>query len=140
ATSTGLWKFESSRWQPVGADWNAPTGAVLQIAFDTEGTLWVLAGVDWGPMDLLYLKAETKQFRTAAKSVNVLGFTLNAGGEAATELEPASFVSSSGGHSDGHLSALPVLRKDSQKIFDQNNGVWMAPKSPAVVVRLSSKD
>ena len=140
ATSTGIWKFESSRWQPVGAEWNAPTGAVLQIAFDAEGTLWVLAGVDWGAMDLLYLRAETKQFRTAAKGLHVLGFTVNAGGEAVTGPEAGSFAASSGGHSDVHLPAWPVLRSDSHQIVDRNNSVWIAPRSPAVVVRLSSKD
>src|SRR5579862_8278059 len=75
ATSAGLWKFEAARWQPVGVDWSAPTGAVLQIAFDAEGTLWVLTGVDWDDMDLLFLKAETTQFRTAARNLHVLGFT-----------------------------------------------------------------
>ena len=97
ATSTGLWRFESPRWQPVSAEWNAPTGAVLQVAFDAEGTLWVLAGIDFGAMDLLYLKPDTKQFRTAAKGLHVLGFTSNAAGEAVTEPEPGLLVSSSGG-------------------------------------------
>ena len=140
ATSTGLWRFESSRWQPVGAEWSAPTGAVLQVAFDAEGTLWVLAGVDWGALDLLYLQAETKQLRTAAKGLHVLGFTLNADGEAVTEPEPASFVASSGGRSDVHLSAWPVLRTDSHQILDRNNSVWIAPKSPSRVIRRSSRD
>ena len=140
ATSAGLWKFDGARWQQAGADWNAPTGAVFQIAFDSEGTLWVLAGVDFGAMDLLYLKAGAKQFRTAAKSLLVLGFTFNADGEAVTEPEPGSLFSGSRGHTDVHLSAWPVLRKDSHQIVDRNNSVWVAPKSPAVVMRLSSKD
>jgi signal transduction histidine kinase/ligand-binding sensor domain-containing protein len=139
ATSAGLWKFEGAHWHQIGAEWNAPTGAVFQIAFDPEGTLWVLAGVDFAAVDLLYLKAGTTQFRTAAKNLLVLGFTLNADGEAVTEPEPGSLVSGSGGHSDVHLSAWPVLRKDSHQIVDRNNSVWIAPKSPAVIMRLSSK-
>jgi signal transduction histidine kinase/ligand-binding sensor domain-containing protein len=135
ATSAGLWKFEAARWQPVGVDWNAPTGAVLQIAFDAEGTLWVLAGVDWDNMDLLFLNADTTQFRTAAKNLHVLGFTLNAAGEVITQPEPGALISSA-----VHLSAWPVLRKDSHQIVDRNNSVWMAPRTPAVVVRLSSRD
>ena len=140
ATSMGLWRFDGARWHQVGAEWNAPAGPVCQIAFDTEGTLWVLAGVDFGAMlDLLYLKAGAKQFRTAAKNLLVLGFTLNADGEAVTEPEPGSLVSVSGGHSDVHLSVWPVLRKDSHQIVDRNSGVWIAPKSPEIVMRLPSK-
>ena len=136
----GLWKFEGSRWQQVGADWNAPAGAVFQVAFDAQGTLWVLAGVDFGAMDLFYLKAGTKQFRTAAKNLLVLGLTLNADQEVVTEPEPGPWFSGSSAHSDVHLSAWPVLRKDAHQIVDRNNSVWVAPRSPAVVMRLSSKD
>ena len=140
ATSAGLWKFDGARWQQVGAEWNAPTGAVCQIAFDAEGTLWVLAGVDFAAMDLLYLKAGTKQFRTAAKNLLVLGFTLNADGEAVTEPERGSPRSGGVGASDVELSTWPVLRKDSHQIVDRNNSVWVALRSPAVVMRLSSKN
>src|SRR5579862_2166935 len=130
ATASGLWRFEDTQWQQVGAEWNGPTGAVFQIAFDSEGTLWVLAGVDFGALDLSYLKAGTKQFRTAAKSLLVLGFTFNADGQAVTEPEPGSLFSGSSGHSDGQLSAWPVLRKDSHQIIDRNNSVWVVPRSP----------
>ena len=140
ATSAGLWKFERSNWRQVGAEWNAPTGTVLQVAFDADGTLWVLTGVDWGPMDLIYLKAGSRQFRTAARNVFVLGFTLNANGEAVTEPEPKLPSPSSLDHSDLPLSAWPVLLKDSHQIVDRNNGVWIAPKAPTVVMRVSSDD
>jgi hypothetical protein len=109
ATSTGLLKFDGAHWQQVGKEWNAPTGPVFQIAFDSEGTLWVLSGVDFGAMDLFYLKAGAKQFRTAAKSLLVLGFTFNPDGEAITEPEPGPLFSPSSGNSDVHLSAWPVL-------------------------------
>jgi signal transduction histidine kinase/ligand-binding sensor domain-containing protein len=140
ATSAGLWKFDGRRWQQVGAEGSAPTGAVFQIEFDAQGTLWILAGIDFGAMDLLYLKAGAEQFRTAAKGLLVLGFTLNADGEAVTEPEPGWLISGSGGYSNVHLSAWPVLRRDSHQIVDRNKSVWIAPKSPAVVMRLSSKD
>jgi PAS domain S-box-containing protein len=138
ATSKGLWKFEGSNWQPVGADWNAPTGTVLQVAFDAEGTLWALTGFDFGPMDLIYLKARSRQFRTAAKSLFVHGFTLNADGEVVTE--PKTSFTSLPAHTDVIPSVWPVLRKDSHQIVDRNNGIWVAPKSPAVVTRISSRD
>ena len=40
ATNTrtgGLWRFEGSSWQNIGAEWNAPATRVSQVGFDREG-------------------------------------------------------------------------------------------------------
>jgi ligand-binding sensor domain-containing protein len=39
-TSTGIWRFDHSRWQNVGVEWNAPVERVTQVGFDSEGILW----------------------------------------------------------------------------------------------------
>jgi ligand-binding sensor domain-containing protein len=39
-TSTGIWRFDHSRWQNIGVEWNAPAGRAMQVGFDSEGILW----------------------------------------------------------------------------------------------------
>src|ERR1700722_10664822 len=34
--SSGLWRFDRSGWQHIGAEWNAPAGPVAQVGFDSE--------------------------------------------------------------------------------------------------------
>ncbi|MEP6944837.1 MAG: two-component regulator propeller domain-containing protein, partial [Acidobacteriota bacterium] len=41
AASNGLARFEDSRWQRVGSEWNYPGKAAQSISLDKNGTLWV---------------------------------------------------------------------------------------------------
>jgi ligand-binding sensor domain-containing protein len=49
-TSSGLWRFDHSGWQPIGVEWNAPAGFVTRVGFDPNGILWALAGSLGTPM------------------------------------------------------------------------------------------
>src|SRR5262249_22005059 len=40
ATTSGLWRFEHSRWQHAGSETNVPPGPFVEVGFDQEGTLW----------------------------------------------------------------------------------------------------
>ena len=42
---SGLWRFDGSSWQHIGAEWNVPDQPVAHIGFDRDGILWVLTGV-----------------------------------------------------------------------------------------------
>src|SRR5271166_3353432 len=80
ATDGGLWRFEGSTWQHVGAEWNAPQKPVSQVGFDREGILWVLTeSRDFKVAKQLYfLPPDNRQFRKAGDSLFVQGFTLDA--------------------------------------------------------------
>ena len=41
---SGLWRFDGSSWQRIGAEWNVPERAVAHVGFDRDGILWVLTG------------------------------------------------------------------------------------------------
>jgi len=41
AVSTGLYRFEGTRWIPVGGDWNYPATDGYCVFTDRRGTLWV---------------------------------------------------------------------------------------------------
>ncbi len=113
ATTSGLWRFDHSRWQHMGAEWDAPQGNVQHLGFDSGGTLWALSGRPYGLLDLLFLMPGTRQFKVAAHNLFVYGFTLNADGAVVTEPEPNSLMADSRNHSDGYPSVYPVLRKNS---------------------------
>ena len=136
ATSNGLWKFVDSHWQPVGSEANAPSGRVLEVGFDHEGTLWALSGGRAlksfrgiaGPMKLSRLGSGSSQFQTVADDLVVGGFTVDADGNVVTsrpESEP--FLGQRSGGSGVPLAAYPVLRKRSSQIVDRANGVWIIP-------------
>ena len=57
ASAGGLMRFDGSRWQAIGVEWNVPLGAVYQVAVDPEGTVWIFA-----PGALLKLDAVRKRF------------------------------------------------------------------------------
>src|SRR5271156_5302786 len=64
-TTSGLWRFDHSRWQPIGIEWNVPTGPVMSIGFDSGGILWALMGGFGTPNDLIYLIPGTSHFKKA---------------------------------------------------------------------------
>ena len=43
-TTGGLWRFDHSRWQHIGVQWNAPAGSITEVGFDSERILWALVG------------------------------------------------------------------------------------------------
>jgi signal transduction histidine kinase/ligand-binding sensor domain-containing protein len=140
ATANGLWRFNRGGWEHVGAEWNAPKEGVLNIGFDSDGILWALSGVAYGSRELVFLLPSTTQFKVAAKSLFVRGFTLNADGAVVTEPAPNSLADDSRDHSNGQPHAYPVLRTHSFQVVDKNNAVWMLHQEGHLVMRVSAKE
>ena len=42
--SSGLWRFDHSRWQHIGMEWNVPLRGANEVALDRDGNLWVGGG------------------------------------------------------------------------------------------------
>src|ERR1700723_99526 len=59
AASSGLWRFDHSGWQSIGAGWNVPAGPGYDIGFDSAGILWAFAGDAEPSNDLIYLMPGT---------------------------------------------------------------------------------
>src|SRR5260370_31548377 len=134
STSTGLWRFDHSRWQNVGVEWNAPAERVMQVGFDSEGVLWALVGSFDTTKDLVYLIPGTGHFKTAGSNLSVQGFMWEPDRTVLTAAV-APRVSDSGKGSDERLPAFPVTQKDLQMI-DRNNSVWVSSWNKPVVMRL----
>jgi hypothetical protein len=109
-TSSGLWRFDYSRWQHIGVEWNAPAGRVTQVGFDSDGILWALVGGFDAPKDLIYLISGTGHFKTAGSNLSGDGFTWEPDRTVLTA-PVAPRVSGSGEGSDERLSAYPVTKK-----------------------------
>jgi signal transduction histidine kinase/ligand-binding sensor domain-containing protein len=133
ATSSGLWKFEHSRWRPVGSEANAPSGPVAEVGFDQEGTLWTLSGTSSGPKKLLRRQRGSDQFQMVGDDLVVAGFTLDADGNVVTNPESNPFSNQRSGGSGVRLATYPVFRKGSSQIVDRANGVWIIPPEPVVL-------
>jgi len=138
-TTSGLWRFDHSQWQHIGAEWNVPAGPVFQLAFDREGILWAFSG-DSDTLDLIYLRPGTRQFTTAGKNLSNSGFTLDADGFVVTDPTGDPSLSDSGIHSGDRPLAYPVLRKGSAQFVDRTNAVWIATEDQSVVTRLATKE
>ena len=134
ATTSGLWRFDHSRWQRVGVEWNVPVGPVLSIGFDSERILWALMGGFDTPNDLVYLTPGTSHFKKAGSNLSAKWFTWQPDRTVVTTpLIPGVSDSSKG--SDERLPAYPVTTKNLQMV-DLNNAVWVSPPEKPVVMRL----
>jgi PAS domain S-box-containing protein len=135
ATSSGLWRFDHSGWQPIRVEWNVPAGLVTQVGFDQKGILWALAGSLGTSMDLVYLLPGTRHFKTAGRHLSLGWFQLDA--DRAVMTAPAAPpMSDSSEGSEKKLAAYPVLTKDSQQFFDRNNSLWISYDDKPIVMRL----
>ncbi len=59
ATSRGLERFENSRWEAVGPEWNFSAQSATDLFLDSRGNLWVTA-----PGALFCLPPNTRSFQT----------------------------------------------------------------------------
>ncbi|MGC1649021.1 MAG: histidine kinase [Candidatus Sulfotelmatobacter sp.] len=129
ATSSGLWRFDHSNWQHLGAEWNAPLGTVGEVGFDREGTLWALTG-ETSPTRQLFLSPGARKFQIAETNLSSGGFTLDADGNVVTSPPGKQLVHDSSVNSEDGLLGYPVLRKDSNRIVDRTNSVWTLSDKP----------
>jgi signal transduction histidine kinase/streptogramin lyase len=135
ATSSGLWRFDQLRWQPIGVEWNAPAGSVTRVGFDSKGILWALAGNFGAPVDLIYLLPGTRHFKTAERNLSVDGFMLDADRVVMTHPGAPPTSDSSEG-SEERPAAYPVLTKDAQQFLDRNNSLWISYDDKPIVMRV----
>jgi signal transduction histidine kinase/ligand-binding sensor domain-containing protein len=131
--SSGLWRFDHSSWQHIGVEWDVPAGAVKQVGFDSQGTLWALVGSTRAPKDLLYLMPANRRFKIATRNLLVEQFTRDVDRSVLTE--PAASPMSGSGEGSERPPVYPVLTKSLQ-IVDRNNSVWTFPEDKPVVMRL----
>ena len=75
ASPGGLMRFDGSRWQAIGAEWNVPAGTVYEVAVDPEGTLWISASGA-----LLRLDASRNRFVVVQRGLERQRFARNADG------------------------------------------------------------
>jgi ligand-binding sensor domain-containing protein len=133
ATTSGLWRFDHSRWQHVGSEANVPPGTVAEVGFDQEGTLWALSGQPPRPMKLLQLRRGSIQFQTVGDELQFQGFTLDAERNVITGPESETPHSNSSGDSLDLHRHYPVFRTDSDSIVNRANGVWISSSEPVVL-------
>jgi len=62
--SSGLWRFEGSQWQHIGAEWNVPLKSAVEVALDPAGDLWV-----GGQEMLLRLRRGSRQFEIVQQNI-----------------------------------------------------------------------
>ena len=140
-SGSGLWRFDGSSWQHIGAEWNVPDRPVAHVGFDRDGILWVLMGSRGPgfPTELHFLAPGERRFRKVADNLFVLGFTRDADGNVLTtrersRSEPGSFV-----EMEGPIPAYPILRKESVQIVDRANAIWVISKDSVVFRRAATE-
>jgi signal transduction histidine kinase/ligand-binding sensor domain-containing protein len=125
ATTSGLWRFEHSRWQRLGDEWNAAIRAARHLGFDRDGILWVIAG-----NTLLYHLPGSRHFEIAEKDLEAVGptsagFTLDVDRFVVTDPASSPPGNPSSDNEGSRPRAYPVLKAHSDQIIDRNNGVWL---------------
>ena len=73
-TGSGVWRFEGSKWEHLGAEWGIPT-TIRTVGIDRTDTVWAINGFSNNQM-LLYLLPGSKRFQLAIPKLDVYGFTL----------------------------------------------------------------
>jgi signal transduction histidine kinase/ligand-binding sensor domain-containing protein len=123
-TSSGLWRFDRSRWEHVEAAWNAPE-RTDQIALDRSDVLWVLAG-----RTVLSLAPGAKRFEMAVEDLKAIDGAPDADFGIACDAEGFAVT----GHSwlgrvvpgDRRSSATPLVKEYSRMVVDRAGGLWVA--------------
>lgn len=140
AATSGLWRFDHSSWQRIGAGWNVPLGAVSEVGCDRQGTLWILTDIaPSATKRLFYLSPRTRKFQVAETNLTAQGFTLDPESNVVTSPASKPWVHDSSGNSEDRLLAYPVFRKRSFAIIDRTNSVWISPEKPPLTRVLPSE-
>lgn len=144
ATNTrqgGLWRFDGSSWQHIGADWNAPTTLVAQVGFDRDGILWVLTenrSFEFG-RQLFYLLPGSAKFQEVADNLFVQGFTWDDEYHVLTTHDNEFSQPEFGIKRENSVPAYPILKKNSEQIVDRANGIWFLSTDPVVLRHTAEK-
>ncbi len=141
ASGSGLWRFDGSSWQHIGAEWNVPDQPVAHVGFDRDGILWVLTGIraPQTPTQLHFLAPGERRFRKVADNLFVLGFTRDADGNVLTTRERSRSEPGSSVEMEGPMPAYPILRKESAQIVDRANAIWVISKDSVFFRRAATE-
>ena len=141
ASGGGLWRFDGSSWQRIGAEWKGPDRPVAHVGFDRDGILWVLTGTrgPQAPTQLHFLAPGERRFRKVADNLFVLGFTRDADGNVLTTRERSRSGLSPSVEMEAPMPAYPILRKDSLQIIDRANAIWVISKDSVVLRRAATE-
>ncbi len=137
----GLWRFDGSSWQRIGAEWNVPDQPVAHVGFDRDGILWVLTGYRGpeAPTQLHFLAPGDRRFRKVAENLFVLGFTRDAEGNVLTTQERRRREPGSSVEMEGPIPSFPILRKHSVQVVDRANAIWVISKDSVVIRRAATE-
>ncbi len=133
AASRGLWRFDGSSWQPLGAEWGlVPKQSMVQVGLDRDGILWALAGTTYDSVakQLYFLPQGERQFRKAGDNLFVRSFTWDAHGTVLTAHEKRSQEPNPGIKWETGLPAYPILKKNSEQVVDLANRIWFFAQGP----------
>jgi signal transduction histidine kinase/ligand-binding sensor domain-containing protein len=124
ATNSGIWRFEHSEWQHLGADWNAPKFAI-HMAFDRAGYLWVS-----NEKSLMYLAPGARRFEMAEQDLAAAGYQDAAGFtyDADTFVVTSKSWRPRSAPENGGPPAYPLLKRDSLALIDRAGGLWIVHK------------
>ena len=136
-TTSGLWRFDGSLWQHIGAEWNVPAGQMYDLAFDSQGVLWALAGGSPPAGDLLYLRPNSGHFQTAERNPRIYALTLDANGSVVTDPRGKPPVPNS---SSSEPSGYPITAKESAAIIDRTGSIWVISAHEPSIRRLPPSD
>ena len=117
----GLSRFDGSRWQRVGMDWNYPAATAWSVVVDRDGTVWALAD------DRVYaLPRGAKLFQDTGLSVRP-GMLLVAPDNGLWLSEPSRQTTTLLRKQDGRLTrdATTLRVGDWRPIFDRRGGLWV---------------
>ncbi len=133
AADTGLWRFDHSKWQRTGAEWNVPKNP-LYMGLDRADYIWILSG----ELSLFYLAPGAKRFEMAEPDVaaagypDPTGFTYDADGFVVT----SKSWRPRGAPETGGPPAYPLLKEHSFVVIDRRGGLWIVYFNQAGLARL----
>jgi signal transduction histidine kinase/ligand-binding sensor domain-containing protein len=141
ASGGGLWRFDGTSWQRLGAELIGPNLPVAHLGFDRDGIQWVLTGLrgPQAPTQLHYLAPGERRFRQVAGDLFVLGFTRDADGNVLTTRERSRSGLPPSVEMEAPMPAYPILRKDSVQIIDRANAIWVISKDSVVLRRAATE-
>lgn len=126
-TGRGVWRFDGSKWQNLGAEWDAPI-AISYVGIDRTDTVWVIAGFSKN-QKLLYLLPGSKRFQVANPKLDALGFTLDADRKVLTSPIALKQAPNREGIPQNELYSYPLFAKNGGQVVDRTNTVWTINES-----------